>query len=105
MKKLNLIVATLFFCCSLFAVTGAFAQAKKKTNSYDQDSKNSKSSKGENSKSKDDGNDDGNHGSSSNKGKTSLPIDSHVWFLFAAGIAVGCKVLLNKSKLTAARDI
>jgi hypothetical protein len=95
MKKLNLTIITLLFC-SFFAVSGVFAQEKEKSPQYDQDLGNSKAKPDERT--------DDNY-SGGKYGDKSLPIDSHVWFLFAAGIAVGCKVLLNKSKLTAAQDI
>jgi hypothetical protein len=42
----------------------------------------------------------GGTGNTGGTGGASLPINNNVWFLVIAGAAVGCKVLINKSKQT-----
>ena len=38
--------------------------------------------------------------SGSNSGGTALPVNGGLWILVAAGAVVGCKVIMNKSRIT-----
>lgn len=97
MKKSKLLIISMFFAFSFLAITPAHATTTQTTQSssiwsgfgdwWDSlfGGKGSGSGSGTGS------------GTGSGSG-TSLPINGNMWFLVAAGAAVGCKVIIKNSK-------